>query len=421
MTDKIKDNKVEPDTLELRAKPKPVTRISRKVLLGGSALVLLFIAGAVMIALDPPDWKSGTKRELYQTKRKATPDGLEKLPSTYDRIPKLGPPGPGDIGRSLSRLERDLGIRAPTVNPIPTYRPDREADFRRAERIRLARKKSQAQESGVFFTISRKRSLETTQKHDDEDFNHRLKSRKAELDALTALTKAAGTPPNQATTPDPGGQKSKLAFLQKGPDADIYNKHSQQTPVSPYQLMAGTIIPASLVTGLNSDLPGMVIAQVTENVFDTVTGRHLLIPQGTRLIGKYDSVIAFGQERSLVIWQRIIRPDGSSIVIDNLPATDSAGYAGLSDKVNLHTWKLIKGIALSTLLGVGTELTFGNNESDLVKAIRESTQKNTNHAGQKLVDRALDIQPTITVRPGWPLRVIVNRDIVVKPYIFAGK
>ncbi len=415
MTADTQDNKVEPETVELRAKPKPVTRISRKVLLGGSALALLFIAGAVMIALDPPDWTSGTKRELYQTRRKVTPDGLEKLPSSYDRIPKLGPPGPGDIGRSLTRLERDLGIKPPAVNPIPTYRPDPEADFRRAERIRLARKKSQALESGVFFTISRKNAQDIAKKPGTEIDQH-YHNQKAGLDALTALTKATGRLPNQAATPDPGAQKSKLAFLQKGPDAEIYNKHSQQSPVSPYQLMAGTIIPASLVTGLNSDLPGMVIAQVTENVFDTVTGQHLLIPQGTRLIGKYDSVIAFGQERALVIWQRIIRPDGSSIVIDNLPATDTAGYAGLSDKVNLHTWKLIKGIALSTLLGIGTELTFGNNESDLVKAIRESTQKNTNRAGQKLVDRSLDIQPIITVRPGWPLRIVVNKDIVLTQF-----
>ena len=130
---------------------------------------------------------------------------------------------------------------------------------------------------------------------------------------------------------------------------------------------------------------------------------------------------AFGQERTLDIWQRIIRPDGTSVVIDNLPATDTGGYAGLSDKVNLHTWKLIKGIALSSLLGIGTELTFGSNESDLVKAIRESTQQSTNRAGQKLVDRSLDIQPTITVRLGWPLRIIVNKDIIMTPYKLADE
>ena len=180
--------------------------------------------------------------------------------------------------------------------------------------------------------------------------------------------------------------------------------------------MAGSIIPASLVTGLNSDLPGFVIGQVTEQVYDTVAGRHLLIPQGTKIIGKYDSVVAFGQKRALVVWQRLIRPDGSSLVIDNLPATDEGGYAGLEDKVDYHTWQLLKGIALATLLGVGTELSIGNEQGDLIAALRQSAQENTNRAGQSFVERQLDVQPTLTVRPGWPLRIIVHKDLVLEPY-----
>src|SRR5262245_37251542 len=175
-----------------------------------------------------------------------------------------------------------------------------------------------------------------------------------------------------------------------------------------------------LVSGLNSDLPGFVIAQVTENIYDTISGRHLLIPQGSRLMGKYDNVVAFGQERALVVWQRIIMPDGTSVVIDNLPATDTGGYAGLADDVDLHTWKLLKGIALATVLGVGSQLAFGSGsslgDSDLVKALQQSTQSTTNRAGQRLVERNLNVQPTITVRPGWPLRVIVHKDIVLRPY-----
>ena len=211
-------------------------------------------------------------------------------------------------------------------------------------------------------------------------------------------------------------QGRKLDFLNQDVDADIYNPHTLQDPASPYQVMAGTTIAASLVTGVNSDLPGRVIAQVTENVYDTVSGRYLMIPQGSRVIGTYDSVVAFGQERALVVWQRIIMPDGSSVVIENLPATDTAGYAGLEDEVNFHTWRLLKGIVLSTLLGVGTELTFGDEEDDLVEAIRESTQDSANQVGQRITERNLNIQPTITVRPGWPLRIIVNKDMVLRPY-----
>ncbi len=209
----------------------------------------------------------------------------------------------------------------------------------------------------------------------------------------------------------------KLTFLRSGPEKAIYNPHGLQTPASPYQLMAGTVIAASLVSGLNSDLPGFVVAQVTENVFDTVTGRFLLLPQGSRLIGRYDNVVAFGQERALVVWQRIIMPDGSSLIIDNLPATDTSGYAGLADQVDLHTWQLLKGVALATVIGVGSELVFGNSgDNDLIRALQLSTQSTTNRAGQRLVERHLNVQPTITVRPGWPLRVIVHKDIILRPY-----
>jgi len=184
--------------------------------------------------------------------------------------------------------------------------------------------------------------------------------------------------------------------------------------------MAGSIISASLITGLNSDLPGLVTAQVTENAYDSVTGRTLLIPQGSRLIGNYDSVVAFGQKRALVVWQRIILPDGSSVRIDNVPATDTAGYAGLADKVDVHTWQLLKGVALSTLLGVGTGISLGD-ESDLVRAICESTQQSAGRAGDQIVMKNLNIQPTIAVRPGWSLRVVVNKDIVVRPWRLAGR
>ncbi|MCG8433421.1 MAG: TrbI/VirB10 family protein, partial [Gammaproteobacteria bacterium] len=204
------------------------------------------------------------------------------------------------------------------------------------------------------------------------------------------------------------------------PSADIYTPHGLQTPASPYQVMAGTVIAASLITGINSDLPGFVIAQVTEHVYDSITGRHLLIPQGARLLGRYDSVVAFQQERALVVWQRLVLPNGASVVIDNLPATDLAGYAGLEDQVDFHTWRLIRGIGLSTLLSVGTELAGSDGEDDLVRAFRESAQGNISRAGERIVERNLDIQPTIKIRPGWPLRVIVHKDLVLSPYRGSG-
>jgi type IV secretory pathway VirB10-like protein len=219
---------------------------------------------------------------------------------------------------------------------------------------------------------------------------------------------------------DPNGQQRKADFLRGSVDENVTNPHRLIEPVSPFTLSAGSVISASLITGLNSDLPGLVTAQVSENAYDSVTGRILLIPQGARLVGSYDSVIAFGQRRALVVWQRIILPDGSSLRIDNVPAADLAGYSGLSDKIDRHSWQLLKGVVLSTLLGVGTELSLGSNESDLVQALRESTQQSAARAGDQLVAKSLDIQPTLKVRPGWPLRIVVHKDLVLRPWQSGG-
>jgi type IV secretion system protein VirB10 len=187
-------------------------------------------------------------------------------------------------------------------------------------------------------------------------------------------------------------------------------------PASPYVVQAGTVIPAALVTGIRSDLPGQITAQVTENVYDSPTGQSLLIPQGSRLIGAYDSQVAFGQSRVLLVWTRLILPNGRGIVLERQLGADPAGYAGLEDEVDNHWGTLFKTAILSTLLGVGTELGSSGEESDVVRALRRGAGDTLNQTGQQVVRRNLNIQPTLTIRPGFPVRVIVNRDLVLAPY-----
>lgn len=127
-------------------------------------------------------------------------------------------------------------------------------------------------------------------------------------------------------------------------------------------------------------------------------------------------MVAFGQKRALVVWQRIVFPDGSSVRLDNAPAADLAGYSGLEDKVNFHEWRLLKGIALSTLLGIGTELSLGSGDDDLVRAIEQSVQRDGARAGKAIVSRNLDVQPTLTIRPGWPVRAMIHKDLILKPW-----
>jgi type IV secretion system protein VirB10 len=409
------ESKVDAETLELRAQPRPVTRINRKVLIGAAAVVLLVIAGLVLVALRAPSLRVAAPNELFNVEHKPIADALSKLPASYDGV---------QTDKKLA-LAKESASGSPKGGPLTHQPGDAVDEADRAEKARLARLAVQARESQVFFRLQLKAPpKESAATEVRPDPLLRPPPTGISDGALTALTNLRAAERALALA---GGdvdvlgagtsdQSRKLTFLKAGPEKDIYNPHPLQTPASPYQLMAGTVIAASLITGLNSDLPGFVIAQVTENVFDTVSGRHLLIPQGSRLIGKYDNIVAFGQERALVVWQRIILPDGSSIVIDNLPATDTGGYAGLADQVDFHTWKLLKGVALATVLGVGSELTFDSSDSDLVRALQQATQATTNRAGQRLIERQLNVQPTITVRPGWPLRVIVHKDIVLRPY-----
>ena len=417
-----------PPDLELRARPRPVRRLNKRALLIGAELVVLVITGATMVALNPPRLPAPEKSpEVYNTERKQTAEGLAKLPKTYAEIPQLGPPLPGDIGRALVESEKRPALTPPALDA--PFRPNPEEEAERAERIRQARIEQQARESGLFFRLSEKQSRRKSADADISPVPSPLASRSSaieERDPLaTALTLSRSIQGlgDRSSELLPLSQAHKLAFLNAKADKETINPHALAKTPSPFMLLAGSIISASLITGVNSDLPGMTIAQVTENAYDTVTGDHLLIPQGTRLIGKYDSVVAFGQKRALLVWNRIILPNGDSIVIDNLPATDAAGYAGLEDEVDFHTWQLLKGIGLATLLGVGTQLTLGNAEGDLVRALRESIQQTTNRAGQRLIERQLDVQPTITVRPGWPVRVIVAKDLVLKRYreAHAGK
>jgi type IV secretion system protein VirB10 len=204
----------------------------------------------------------------------------------------------------------------------------------------------------------------------------------------------------------------KLAFLERASDRRTVSGERLTGLASPSILQAGSVIPAALITGIRSDLPGLVTAQVTQNVYDSPTGRILLIPQGSRLIGDYDADVAFGQSRILLAWNRLILPDGRSIVLERQPASDPRGFAGLQDGTNYHWGGVLKAALVSTLLGVGSELGSGN-DGDLARAVRRGTQDSINRAGEQIVSRELNVRPTLTIRPGFPVRVLVTRDLIL--------
>jgi type IV secretion system protein VirB10 len=385
--------KLDPESLVLRGRPRPVIRFRRGLVIGLVATVSAAVMALTWAALDPPSFRIAGERETAEPAVGGAPDALAAAPATYGDVPQLGPPLPGDLGRPILDHQRSIGA-PPGDGPDPAMiERERAAE---AERQRQAAALEAARSSSVLVQLAGPARAAGAK---DQERSPAL---------------APDAPAEAPAGPLAAGQARKVDFARSG--GGEVNPFALTGAPSPWTLSAGTVIPAALVTGLNSDLPGMVVAQVTEPVRDSATGRTILIPQGTRLIGSYDSLVAFGQQRALLVWQRIVFPDGSSVRLDKMPASDASGYAGLEDKVDFHTWRLLKGIALSTLLGVGSELSLGNSEGDLVRAIRESAQANGERAGDQLVSRNLDVQPTLTVRPGWPVRAILSKDLVLRPW-----
>ena len=188
--------------------------------------------------------------------------------------------------------------------------------------------------------------------------------------------------------------------------------------MSPYELKRGSVIPATLVTGINSDLPGRITAQVSQNVYDSATGRHLLIPQGSKLFGRYDSNVSFGQNRVLVVWTDIIFPNGSTLQIGGMAGTDAAGYGGFKHRVNNHYLRTFGSAVLVALIGAGTDMmisqdrnAFGTANS-AEDAARRSFAETFGRMSEQTVSRNLNVQPTLEIRPGYRFNVLVDQDIV---------
>jgi len=397
--------KVAPETLELRARPPRVTRLNPRTLaaiVGGLSAAVL---GSLVWSLQPQHRaKIAAKDELFNVERIPRSEGLQRLPADYTQleptpapvpVPQLGPPLPGDVGAAIVKVQDQALVSG----------GETEADNHTEEmRLAMLREAEDAVRSPIFFGVGKSNAPGGRRSG--------LADKELDRGAHLATTKAGATLASRPGLNEPLTSNSS--------DVQKRNSGFVQLPASPYQLMAGTIIAAALVTGIKSDLPGEVIATVTEPVYDSATGDHLLIPQGSRLLGRYDSQVRYGQRRVQVVWQRVIFPDTSFAQLDNLVGTDAAGYSGLEDGVDWHWDRIVAGAAMSSMLGIGAELAAPSNRGDgdrIIIAGRDGLQDTVNQIGQEMTRRNLDIKPTLTQRPGLPLRVIINRDLALHPFL----
>jgi len=402
--------KTTPEDVALRAQPRPVTRLNRRMLaalVGGLSVAVL---GALMWSLQPQRRNASESTELYNVDRVSRSEGLDQLPADYSKlpaaVPQLGAPLPGDLGGPMLKAEQQAQGYA---YQQPGHDP--------AEADRLARLKEaeEAAASSVFF---RSGGMKVAAAASAQAAPAAVLAPNAAFDPMAAGPASTAAQPADPTAVQ-NRQDQKEAFLSKAGSTQTRNSGSLQLPASPYQVMAGTVIAAALVTGIKSDLPGDVIATVTEPIYDTATGKFLLIPQGARLMGKYNSQVSYGLRRTQVVWNRVILPDTSSFQLDNLVGADPAGYAGLEDGVDWHWDRVLAGAAMTTLLGIGAELAAPENRQDgdrVIIAGRDGLQDTVNQVGQEMTRRNMNIQPTLTSRPGLPVRIIVNRDLALRPY-----
>lgn len=371
MTSLIADDEKEiTKAMRLRAPAPVVTQLSRKVLIGLGAVSIGALTAALAWGLSAKSGRSAAP-EVYAVGGQP-PERLSILPKDYAAqsrdVPPLGPPLPGDLGRPILSAQRaGVEVQPPPMTPVAVDRtPDPRLQARDAARA-----------SGLFLANATR--------------------------PIGAASRVSDTVAPQAS-----------AALRTG-DPRLVSAERLQAPVSPYLLQAGAMIPAVMVTGIHSQLPGMVIAQVTEAVRDSVTGQHVLIPQGSRLVGDYVSDIAQGQSRVALVWTRLTLPDGRAIVLDELPASDAEGYSGLQDRVDRHWRATFGAAALSTILAIGAETGADDGDSDLARAIRRSGAQSMSQVGQQAVGQGLSLSPTLSIRPGAPVRVMVTRDLVLEP------
>jgi type IV secretory pathway VirB10-like protein len=384
--------------------------LRRGPLLVAAGILFAAVGVALVVALSPrdndhakanaePSTESGQKQIQISEAVKNVPGNDAPLRQAQAPVPRLGPPVRGD------------GRQDPPGGSAGVATASGDGETRR-QAAREERQKALA--SPILV------ELENPTATDQGSATSTTPSPNG-MPGATPAAASAQIPGALGSSADPNMQQRKNDFLSHdGVNSSSYLSELPTAPRSPYEVKAGTVIPTTLITGIDSDLPGQIVGQVRENVYDTVTGNYLVIPQGSRLIATYDSMVGFGQERVLVCWNRLIRPDGMSVGLECMPGVDLSGYAGFADDVDHHWWRILSGVALGTLLSATAQRSQGDVtgfQPTFPQLWASNAAGSINSAGQAITQKNLQIQPTIKIRPGFTVNVLVSKDIIITPFV----
>lgn len=382
------------------SKPAPPkgTRINKNILIIVAFIISIILSYSFYSASYKKESIKNTEADSKKNVQTNKSSPFDELPADYAK--KNTPNSPNTTTSTLP-----VNPNVPTNIPVPPQIPSmsREQQAAMNSRIQTAQRLEQEQEVayrskiGVFDKI------------------------KVEQSGKTAIQPQTTTYANAESDWDQNQQQSKSDFVANTKLPNIFNAQAIVPAISKYTVSAGSNIPCILITGINTDLPGNIIAQVSENIYDTTTGEYLLIPQGAKLVGKYDSKIVYGQYRVLLIWQRLLLPNGKSIFLENMQGADIQGFSGLRDKVDKHTPDLVRGVVLSALLSsVAMAATSSHNNdsyrNDFKVAAGQGAAQATLDVGNQITQKNLDRQPTLTIAPGHMFMVMVHVDLLMEPY-----
>ncbi len=361
-----------PPTTAIRAAPPKPKRLSRKTLMAASLLLSAVVAFALVTGLSDRDRTRSASEDGQPVQAASPPESVRIAQAEYsdnDLRPPIAEEGQ-DFFWGDHRPEGD----AETLDEAPIRSAASSAPSP------LEAEADAARISAIRFGADARRPI--------------------------APQEGAMTPP---------GPGAAFVASQRGRDDGVLDA-AYHPPRSPYAIQAGSTISAALVTALNSDQPGRVVAQVTEDVYDSVTGDHLLVPQGARLLGTYDAATSHGDQRLLIVWNRLVMPNGWSIALRGMPGTDAAGASGVRDTVDAHLGRIAVASLLSGALSVAANEAEGDDSNRLTESVGNAAAQEAARVGGRIVDRELSVRPTLRIRAGAPVRVLVSQDIVLRPY-----
>lgn len=444
-----------PDSVELKGKVTGITRLSKRAKMLMSLLSIAAIVGVIALILTADDDGTAPKPAGDpEAAEKATPKGVEmaKADALGGNIPdgqasavadRLGVDANLGGGVDVSKLNGASGVvvpggasavAAPGVASAPVATPTvpavgtgpavagGETPEQRDAR-RLKEERDQREKTAITAGMESNLSAEAGQSSAAAQANAQIANAVAQATAALGQGKGGapgGFIPGHQEQDDVNRQIRKENFLREGgtQSGSTYLQDTLQKPIGKYELKAGWNIPMVLECGINSDLPGQTCARVVENVYDSATGRFLLIPQGTKAVGTYDSRIAVGQSRLLVVWSRLIFPDGSSFVLQGMPGTDSAGNAGFDGDVNNHYGRIFIGAAALSLISAGVQLSqpqqsaTANTAPSTQQTLAGALGQQLGQVSSAMINRNMQIQPTITQDPGYRFNITLTKDML---------